>query len=205
MLFRTVKNFFRIWGNFLAQPDLARALEATQSDVDKLTARLSASDQDLFHRVAGHALTAWAKMEENLVMLVAVLLLVRSSKAGLILYSIMNFNTWLTIIDELFILEPRYIQFKPRWDKICASLRRNKDYRDRLAHHPIDRESNDDIKGKATSRPSRFDVRRKPQSFRPLTVDQVIQFSERIITITDELQDLLDEMIEYVGSESLEG
>ncbi len=196
LVFSAVMNWFRIAGRasrmvkrVVKEPD---ALNVIKSELDTLVVRLSATDQDIFLRAAGGALTAWAKMEEQLVLLLAVLLGIRATKAGIILYSIINFNVWLSIIDELFSLDSPYSQFEPRWNKLHARLRKDKDNRDRLAHHPIYRETD---KSQAMSRPSRFDVRQKSKSFRPLSIDQVIDFRARIIRIAEDLASLIEEML----------
>jgi hypothetical protein len=90
--FRLVGITFRLWGRMPKQPIL---LQGVQDEIDKLTTRLSATDHHVFYRAAGQALTAWAQMEEKLVLLAAMLLMTRPIKAGLILYSAINFNTWL--------------------------------------------------------------------------------------------------------------
>ena len=55
----------------------------------------------LYTRV-GQAISFWASMETRLVTIAALLLGTSEQKAGLLMYSIMNFNVWLIIIDELF-------------------------------------------------------------------------------------------------------
>src|ERR1035437_1619609 len=87
---------------------------------------------------AGLALSHWATMEELRVGIACLLLRTHeANKVGIILYSIFNFNSWLSIIGELFSQEPRYITLKPRWNKISERLKGLKDTRDRLAHHTI--------------------------------------------------------------------
>ena len=68
--------------------------EATETNISKLYAAV------------GRALTSWSQMEELLVLLVARLLKVSPEKAGLIMYSIYNSNTWMTVIHDLFDMEP---------------------------------------------------------------------------------------------------
>jgi hypothetical protein len=51
------------------------------------------------------------------------------------MYSIINFNVWLSIIDELLLLDTRYSKTKSKWNGISSKLRGLKDTRDRLAHH----------------------------------------------------------------------
>jgi hypothetical protein len=67
----------------------------------------------------GLALSQWAGMEDLLVGIASLLLRTHEgAKVGIILYSIVNFGTWLSIIGELFSQEPRYVTLKSRWNKI---------------------------------------------------------------------------------------
>jgi len=166
-------------------------MQALRAQFDELKAKLGRTDREIFQTVVGHALTTWARMEEQLVLLAAILIPAKTEKAGLILYSIINFSVWLSVIDDLFLLETRFSEFKPRWNKIHARLRRDKDYRDRLAHHAV-RLQNDNRR--AFSLPSRFDSRQKSRSFAPLTVDEAVAFSGRITAIAEDLHALVEAM-----------
>jgi hypothetical protein len=94
-------------------------LEATQKEILK-------SEENVMFVTIGLALTTWARMEEALVRIVQILLSAPGPKVGLIMYSIINFNAWLTIIDELYALEPRLAAFKPRWNKVARRIRKSK-------------------------------------------------------------------------------
>lgn len=161
-------------------PDLTQWFEADltelRTDIDQIRSDLSETNRDIFYAATGQALTVWARMEEELVILAALLLPVMTEKAGLMMYSIINFNVWLTIIDELFNLELSYSEFRSRWHKIAERLRKEKDNRDRLAHHPISH----DPKGPALSKPPRLDTRQKAKSFTPLTLRQATDFALRV-------------------------
>jgi hypothetical protein len=142
----------------------------------------------------GLALSAWAGMEELLVAIASLLLrTVEFPKVGTIMYSIVSFSVWLSIIDELFALEPLYGALKPKWNKINGRLRGLKDTRDRLAHHTI--YSGGTVPGGDTSlRPARFDVRQKSQKYQPLDYDQTSKFIDSIGDTTNALRELLDAM-----------
>lgn len=193
--FSFIAKFIRARGSISelylwAQSDVA----GLKNDVDQIRAHLRETDRDIFYTAAGQALTVWAGMEEELVVLVALLMPAMTEKAGLIMYSIINFNVWLTIIDELFNLEPKYSEFRSRWNKIGERLRKEKDNRDRLAHHPISQE----LKGKAFSRPPRLDTRQKSKSFVPLTVRQATEFGTRVASIAEDLLKLTYDMADHL-------
>ena len=102
-------------------------IRSMQEKYEASAKELTHTDQGAMYVVMGHALSAWARMEEGLVVLVELFLLSPGSdKAGLIMYSIVNFNVWLTIINDLYAQEPRFEAFKPRWNKISARIRRIK-------------------------------------------------------------------------------
>ena len=110
----------------------------------------------------GQALSAWALMEELIVAIASLLLKTEINKSGVVMYSIINFSVWLTLIDELFPLEPVYMPLKPKWNKISKRLRSLKDIRDRLAHHVISTKDDAElIEDNASLMPSRFDFRQK--------------------------------------------
>jgi hypothetical protein len=53
------------------------------------------------------------------------------------MYSIINFYTWLQIIDELFLLDGTYPKSLKLWRSAAESLKAENDIRARLAHHAI--------------------------------------------------------------------
>ena len=59
----------------------------------------------MFYTGVGQGISHWAHMEERLVEIAVILLGTTNRKAGLVFYSIINFHTWLNIIDELFSLD----------------------------------------------------------------------------------------------------
>jgi hypothetical protein len=70
--------------------------------------------QALFAHV-GLALSQWAGMEDYLVAISCLLLRTHeATKVGIIMYSLANPHTWLNIIGELLLQEPRYITTKAK-------------------------------------------------------------------------------------------
>ena len=57
------------------------------------------------YAIIGKSITAWSTTESILVTIATMLLDTRPEKAGLVLYSINNFHTWLSIIEELFAID----------------------------------------------------------------------------------------------------
>ena len=79
-----------------------------------------------------------------------------SEKAGLVLYSINNVHTWLSIIEELFAIDTKFTALRPEWIAIATRLRKLNDTRVSLAHHALGpgkgfeqfvETSNDDLSG----------------------------------------------------------
>jgi hypothetical protein len=149
----------------------------------------------------GQALTRWAQMEDLLIAIVSLLLRVHEGKKiGTILYSITNFYTWLSIIGDLFSLEPLYVSLKPRWNKISHRLKGLNDTRVRLAHHSISLQDNEDT----SLRPGQFDSRPKSHQHRvnPLDYDQIIAFMESVSNITEDIRELLNAMTDLLKQET---
>jgi hypothetical protein len=159
--------------------------------------------QALFTNV-GLALSQWAGMEDSLVAIASLLLRTHeSNKVGIILYSIINFNVWLSIIEELFLLEPRYITLKTRWDKISHRLRGLKDTRDRLAHHTIYYGNKaTTLAGGTSLRPGQFDIRQKSQKYQPLDFEQISKFIDSVGKVQEDLTVLLNSMTDLLKQET---
>jgi hypothetical protein len=159
--------------------------------------------KELFASV-GLALSHWAGMEELLVAIVCLLLRTHeANKVGTILYSIINFGAWLQIIGELFTQEPLYVPLKPKWNKISTRLRALKDTRDRLAHHTIyygDKVTT--LAGDASLRAGRFDTRQKSQTFQPLDIGQIHNFSDSLGNVQEDLTALLHAMTTILRHET---
>jgi hypothetical protein len=61
-----------------------------------------------FYMAVGQGISHWSHMEERLVQVAAKLLRTSPSKAGLVMFSIINFNVWLQLIDNLFVIDGTY-------------------------------------------------------------------------------------------------
>jgi hypothetical protein len=128
----------------------------------------------------------------------AKLLKTSERKAGLVMYSIINLNVWIQIIDDLFVLDGTYPKSLKRWRTIAHSLRRENDIRVGLAHYSI---SQDDVDPgeelraiQAFLRPGRFDIRTKSTKWKPLTMTEIVDFAGRVNDIHVQLISLLELM-----------
>jgi hypothetical protein len=181
---RAVPTFLRLLpGGLRAVQARAQALEAQLTTIESRTRK---SDRQLLYENVGRALSAWAQMEELLVALLALILRVNGQQAGLILYSIFNFQTWITIIQDLFDMEPELTKQCSRFNKISERLRKIKDTRDQLAHHAV--KSREPLSAVS---PSRLDARTKSKKFQPLSNKEVTDFTEAVLDIADDLQALI--------------
>jgi hypothetical protein len=156
------------------QVDAASVKDAT-TIIAELLATKQREGRRWLYAAVGQSLSTWAMIEENLVVIATLLLKTDSDKAGLIFYSIFNFNTWLNIIGELFRIEADYAKLTSSWNKIARRLRSLKNTRDRLAHQTIfHRRTEGDIAAIDVSlRPARFDTRIHSAQNRPLDVDNI--------------------------------
>jgi len=145
----------------------------------------------------GMALSAWAGIESLLVAIATLLLRTNeANKVGAVMYSIVSFPTWLSIIDDLFLLEPLYISLKPKWNKINNRLRGAKETRDRLAHHTIYET------GGVSLTPGRFDFTQKAKKYQPLDHEQTGEFVDSLGKIMDDLRILLEAMTDLLKQET---
>jgi hypothetical protein len=136
----------------------------------------------------GQAISFWASMEGKVVQIGARLLGTSDIKAGLMFYSIMNFFSWLTIVDELFSLEPKFNSLKDDWGDISNKLRGFNDTRVRLAHHTIWDYPESDGLG---LRPGKLDVRAKSRKHLPLGDLDIAKFAQSILDVENELWRIL--------------
>jgi hypothetical protein len=150
------------------------------------------TERGVFYSAVGQAISFWAAMEGNLVEIAAKLLGTTERKTGLILYSIMNFYSWLNIIDELFALEAKYNSHKPEWGVISAKLRSLNDTRVRLAHHTV--WHGDGKQGASALRPNRYDTRAKSRKHAPLQAEEIVAFLDGVLDVEDDLETLLAAM-----------
>jgi len=152
-----------------------------------------------FYMAVGHGISHWSRMEECLVQVVARLLRTSEAKAGLVMYSIMSFHAWITIIDELFELDGTYKNSLQAWRKLMESLKTENDIRVRLAHHSISQEmkrvptrgqdNQFSLQIQAYLRPGKLDTRTKTAklTFRPLTKSEIEDFADRVEDIHEKL------------------
>lgn len=150
--------------------------------------------EDRIFSAVGHALSMWARMEEGLVAIAGALLRTPFDKAGIIMYSMINFNVWLSIIDELFSIDPLLKKLKPKWNQVSVDLRAIKDIRDRLAHDTIYDREFDKVDSEKALRPGRLDLRSKSRSHKPMSVDQIWEFYHSVARVGDRITALLNEI-----------
>jgi hypothetical protein len=159
--------------------DWAEYQQAMALKFEESTKELFEGSQDrALYLVVGTALTSWATMEEAMVIIFSILVRTETEKAGLILYSIVNFSVWINVIDELFAIDDRHSTLKPRWNKFVERLRPLKDDRDRIAHHAVHkRHEKAPAFAETTLRPSEYDIRRKSLKHKPMANDDIMAFA----------------------------
>jgi hypothetical protein len=148
-----------------------------------------------FYRAVGQGISHWASMEGRLVQIVAKLTRTSEDKAGLIVYSINNFHTWINIIDELFVLDGTYKRSLKAWRKLIEPLKKENDIRVRLAHQSLSQEDVDPGEElrmvAARLRPGKLDTRMKSKKAKPLEMMEIAEFTERVNDLHDKLISLL--------------
>lgn len=149
--------------------------------------------EDAFFETVGRPITYWVKLESGLVAMAGILLDAPFKKAGLVLYSINNFYTWLTIIDDLFAYEEkRFGHLRDEWGQIAERLKKMNDVRVRLAHHTTS--TGEEIDGFPVLRPPRYDGRTKSGKYKPLSMEELLQFGESIHPLMIRIIKLLETM-----------
>jgi hypothetical protein len=196
-LIARVSRFFRTLVKFLSNlpkglAGLEQKITSLREQVATLESAQIATERGALFSQIGRALTAWSKMEECLVIMFSMILHIHPYKAGLVLYSILNFNVWLSLIGDLFELDNNYQPYKKRWNKISERARKIKDQRDQLAHHAVRMEQKE---GEETALYSpRGDVRQKTLKQKPMTLVEVNIFIDTVLDIAEDLQKLIAEM-----------
>jgi hypothetical protein len=204
--FRLIRNKILDDSDTDDKPGKRAQFEAEDAEAGAKTA--ADFEQALFTQV-GRALSSWAALEEIMVVIASLLLSNSVQKAGVVMYSIINFGTWLNIISELFPHEELYTHLKPRWDKHTSRLRALKDIRDRLAHHGVFKSDIPAAIFKITSiAPSPYDVRAKSMKYQPLTLLEIEEFGSAVLDMMRDLTTLVNEMeaikkahIDYLDAE----
>ena len=120
-------------------------LEKMAADRLDISAQLKDRMTKALYETVGHALSTWAGMESSLVTIVGYLLETPRVRAGVVMYSIMNFQVWLSVIGELFPLDERFAHLKPQWNKTHEKLKALQDTRNRLAHHTTYHGQSEDV------------------------------------------------------------
>lgn len=168
-----------------------RALKDMNETIDKVTKTT--------YRAIGAAITVWADMEGSLVHIASWLLDAQSNKVGLIFYSINNFHTWLSIIDELFAIDPAFAPLKSDWNAIAHKLRGLNDVRVRLAHHALQKGKDpvqvaendlDYLEVFPSLKPHSTDVRAKWKK-KEIGLDEIFAFHEQVLDVVEKLTELM--------------
>jgi hypothetical protein len=151
-----------------------------------------------FYMAVGQGISHWSNMETRLVQVAAKLLRTSEAKAGLLMYSIMNFNVWTQIIDDLFVMDGTYAKSLKIWRGIFEILRAENNIRVGLAHYSISQEDvdpGDELRAiQAFLRPGKLDVRSKSKKWKPLTMNEIADFTDRVGQIHQKLILLLAQM-----------
>ena len=179
--------------------------EQALREIEEATARINSTIHGVTkntYRAIGSAITIWSRMGGYLVHIASWLLDAKSHKVGLVFYSINNFHTWLSIIDELFAIDPAFSPVKSDWNEIANKLKGLNDIRVRLAHHaleqgkdPIDVADNelDLLEAFPTLRPNKVDVRAKWKK-KAIGLKEIITFQEEVLAAVEKLTNLMHRM-----------
>lgn len=168
-------------------------LDEMQARLEAISAKTNEEHTHVLYSTIGRALSAWSKMEGYIVVIVSCLLRTKTKKAGLVMYSIFNFSSWLSITTDLFAADDTFKHHQRKWNKLAERLREIKDKRDQLAHHSVDHK--DGVERFPSLKAPRFDHRRKSLGLRPLTAEEISDFTDTVLDIADKLGDLADAML----------
>src|SRR3981081_4388027 len=145
-----------------------------------------------FYGSIRQGISLWSSMETTIVEIAAHLLGTTEHKTGLVFYSIMNFYTWLSIIEEIFALEPKFEPLRGDWGQISDKLRGLNYIRVRLAHHTAFDGS--DYRDAPTLKPGKYDARKKSKKHSPLTNAEIVAYINETLHTGRELYALRDKM-----------
>ena len=192
------------------EEQMRKELEEFKVDIGRTAAEMTAKT----YQAIGRSITDWSQMEGFLVHIVSWLLDSETKKVGLVLYSINNFHTWLSIIDELFAMDPNFSPLRSDWTKIAGRLRKLNDVRVRLAHHALEPGSalenlenvtleninletfeNDFDAAKVfpTLKPHENDTRGKWKKA-AISLDEIVSFQEELIDVIETMTALMSQM-----------
>jgi hypothetical protein len=145
-------------------------------------------DRILFYSTVGQGISNWARMEGQLIHFAADLLDTNVEKAGVVFYSIINFYVWLSIIDDLLLLDKQLTNVKKLWTPISSRLKALNDTRVRLAHHTA--WHTDHSLTAMALRPAKEDRRSRSKGYSNLMAPEIIKFTQVTTELVHELTDL---------------
>lgn len=176
-----------------------KEIEETIAQFNKTTKALT----NTTYTAIGHGITTWSRMEGMLVHIASWLLGSHSEQVGMIFYSINNFHTWLSIIDELFEMDPNFRPLRPDWIKIRGKLTKLNDVRVRLAHHAVEKgkdlleiaENGSDIAEAFPGlKPSDSDTRAKWKKKTAIDLSDIVKFTEQLVDEIEKITELMTRM-----------
>jgi hypothetical protein len=186
-------------GSLMDEEEQARKqLEEFKAEIDLTTAKIT----EKTYESIGRSITDWSQMEGSLVHIASWLLDSRSQKVGLVLYSINNFHTWLSIIDELFAMDPNFSPLRSDWIKIAERLRKLNDVRVRLAHHALEpgkdplellEDDSDPTETFPSLKPNKADTRMKWKK-NAIGLEEIATFRDLLIEVIEEMTTLMSRM-----------
>ncbi|WP_271612858.1 hypothetical protein [Bradyrhizobium sp. CCBAU 21362] len=187
-----------------------KELEEFKADIGQTAAEMTAA----MHRAIGKSITDWSRMEGSLVHIASCLLDSKTNKVGLVLYSINNFHTWLSIIEELFVMDSNFSPLRSDWNEIAGRLRKLNDVRVRLAHHALEpgraleilesitvenisletfEDDFDSANVFPSLKPHKNDTRMKWKK-KAVSLDEIVTFQEQLIDVIEMMTALLIRM-----------
>lgn len=198
----------QVYKSLFIRPALEEPMTEERTDESKPTKEeitrfeeLKARAQKHFYFLVGASITAWSNMEGLLVYVATMLLDTDPQKAGLVLYST-NFNSWLTIIHDLFNIDPSYHPLRSDWNDIEKKLRGLNDVRVQLAHHAVNEStlvaaeaaSSDFMDLLPSLKANNLDMRSKTQKQGALQGDELAKFIKNLGRVVDAIKTLTGQM-----------
>jgi DNA repair exonuclease SbcCD ATPase subunit len=174
----------------------------TEEEIKEFEGIKKEAERDFYYAI-GSSITTWSKTEGHLVYVAAMLLDTTPEKAGVVFYSIMNFYTWLSVIDELFAIDPKYQPLQSDWNAIAKRLKKLNEVRVRLAHHAVEHgkgiegllaDGDDELRFFPSLKPNKLDLRNKTQKHSPLQIDEVVEFVRRLVSVIEAISELIGRM-----------
>ncbi len=132
------------------------------------------------YEAVGRGITQWANTESLLILIGASLLGTSFEKSGVVFYSIINFNVWLSIISELMPKTAEYEKAKEKWGSLSEKLRRLNNTRVLIAHHPVDTDY-------PIVRPHDLNTTLKAIKSKPLDTSEILAWVEDVVKTSNEL------------------